>query len=350
VLSQFVRAETNLALDLAIKETGRTLIPVLIQDCDVTTLAPLLRTYQWVDFAHKPAETAYAQLRQRLQAGSVTVADPLPPPKEDRRGRASQPNVPQRTFPMLPVAALIVVVLAAIIILQILGHTTVGGNFSIHYSATATPSKITPTTTAVSTTLLTLYTQQGQHVVSDPLNQAGSYPWDTFSRSGGYCTFTNGAYRAEERNPGIYTQCLLRNSDYGNILFQAKVQILGGDSGGLVFWANKTTNIEYHFDITASGDFDLVMFQLTSQNNLVSTQLVPPTLSNTIHTGFGAINILQVLTHGSVVYLYVNGTPVDVWLNPKASSGAIGFLAYDNSRATTVVIQDADVWTAPAGQ
>jgi hypothetical protein len=184
---------------------------------------------------------------------------------------------------------------------------------------------------------------QGQHVISDDLSAPHQYRWDSKSNSGSTCAYENGAYHAGESQPAFFNQCLLQHYTFTDFLFQATVQITQGDEGGLIFRANASSNVEFHFDITTDGHFDLIRQTLSGP-----TQLILPEKTNAIHTGYGQINHLAVLTEGGAVHLYVNQLEVALWVI-GTSSGAIGFLAYDLTNATSVAYFDADVWNAPAG-
>jgi hypothetical protein len=186
--------------------------------------------------------------------------------------------------------------------------------------------------------------KQGTLVVNDNLKAPDQYPWDRKSGSGYFCGYLNGDYHAQESQLQTFNQCLLQSpNNFTDFLFQATMQIIKGDDGGLVFRANPTTNVEYRFDVAANGTFDLIRQTLSG-----STQLIKPTLSGAIHTANNQTNNLAVLTENTRVYLFVNGTEVDV-CTIGSSSGAIGFHVYDYSNSTDVVFLDAQLWTAPPG-
>jgi hypothetical protein len=242
--------------------------------------------------------------------------------------------------------ALVLGLAAVVSILQFLGiaHLQDILPHSVNTVVTTTATRSSTATNGAGPSLYQLYMTRGMHAVMDSLNQPSQYQWDVFSRSGGRCEYREGAYRAEISTPATFTQCLIHNSTFTDFLFQAKVQIITGDEGGLVIRANKTKNIEYHFDIATNGEFDLI--RETSNGPI---QLIPPTPTNAIYKGLNAINQLAVLTQGNDIYLFVNQHQVTFWQDSSSSSGAIGFLAYDETRSTDVAYQDADVWAAPPG-
>jgi hypothetical protein len=189
------------------------------------------------------------------------------------------------------------------------------------------------------------YMKQGALVMNDNLEAPDQYPWGRKSGSGYFCGYMNENYHAQESQPLTYNQCLLQSpKNFTDFLFQATVQIIKGDDGGLVFRANPTTYVEYRFDVAANGTFDLIR----QASNKAPQQLIKPTPSHTIHKGNSETNQLAVLTERTHVYLFVNGINVDT-STIGLSSGAIGFHAYDYSNPTDVVFLNAQLWTAPSG-
>src|SRR5262249_28392897 len=90
VRAEWVREETNLALRLAVKDAHRRVIPVLHQQCDVNTLAPLLGNRQIVDCATQDESLGFTQLVAALQAPAAGAMRAIDPAYEEARRRASE--------------------------------------------------------------------------------------------------------------------------------------------------------------------------------------------------------------------------------------------------------------------
>ena len=76
VASEWVREETNLALNEAVWHRERRIIPVRYHDCDIGSLAALLLNRQIVDCAFQGIEAGFQQLVEAIQtAGSPDIHD-----------------------------------------------------------------------------------------------------------------------------------------------------------------------------------------------------------------------------------------------------------------------------------
>jgi hypothetical protein len=185
------------------------------------------------------------------------------------------------------------------------------------------------------------YIHGGTLVFSDPLidNSKGvSWAQDPIN-----CTFTGGAYHVKSPDPRFYDDCLAVDSNYTNFAFEAQMQIVNGDGGGLIFRDQSTPQAfrSYAIDVYQDGSYDLY---ITSGSN---TSALTSGNSPAIKQGLGQSNLVAVVAQGSTLTIYINHQQITSITDSTFTHGKIGFEASPNStngHATEIVFSNVRVW------
>ncbi len=171
------------------------------------------------------------------------------------------------------------------------------------YSTHVTTPRATPNITAP------IY----QHALTQTTAPAG---WSTQS----VCSFTPQGLVVQPSSGQAYI-CLAPAASLSDLSVTVSVQQLSGAAShafGIAFRHNEPKSY-YFFGVDSSGHFTL-----TVVTNDVSHTVIPFTANSAIHTGVGATNILQVVSVGQQVTLFVNGKAVGEATLSTYASGTVG--------------------------
>jgi len=185
------------------------------------------------------------------------------------------------------------------------------------------------------------YTHGGTLVFSDPLsdNSKGvSWAQDPIN-----CSFMGGAYHVKAPDPHFYDDCLAVDSNYTNFAFEAQMQIMKGDGGGLIFRDQDTPQAyrNYTLDMFQDGSYDLYIVNASGATILTSGN------SSAIKQGVGQSNLVAVVAQGNTITVYINHQQIASITDSTYNHGKIGFEATangTNGHATEVVFSNARVW------
>jgi hypothetical protein len=204
----------------------------------------------------------------------------------------------------------------------------------------ATATAVTVATAQANQALANAYattTAGGTLQFTDPLQDNGlGYSWDVTSTSGGGCAFTNNAYHSSVMQTSTVSPCFARATNYANIFFQAQMQILNGDQGGLAFCADAVGNTFYYFRVSRDGTYALEIYK---NGNPVST--LSKGNSSAINTVLNQINLLAVSVNGGKINLYINKQQVASVNDATLTHGQVGVVAEDVSHPTEVAFSNA---------
>jgi hypothetical protein len=189
-------------------------------------------------------------------------------------------------------------------------------------------------------TLATAYattTTEGTLQFNDPLQDNGlGYNWDEIKASGGGCVFTNGTYHSSVMQTGIISPCFARATDYSNIFYQAQMQILKGDQGGLAFYADAASNTFYYFRVSKDGTYALEIYK-----NANPAGTLRKGSSVAVKVGLNQTNLLAVRVKGGKIDLYINMQLVASVNDTTLTHGQVGVVAEDVSHPTEVAFSNA---------
>jgi cytoskeletal protein RodZ len=208
----------------------------------------------------------------------------------------------------------------------------------------ATATVAAAATTQANAALTSAYatkTARGVLQFDDPLQDNGlGYRWDEISVSGGGCAFTNQAYHSRVSQSHVVSPCFARATDYRNFFYQINMQIVSGDQGGLIFYADAATDTFYYFRIGADGSYALEIYK---QANAVGT--LQQGKSEAIKTGLNQNNLLAVSVEKGRIDLYINMQPITSVNDTTLAHGQVGVVAEDISHPTEVAFSNARVRT-----
>jgi len=216
--------------------------------------------------------------------------------------------------------------------------------------AIATPTvNVTATAHANTTATATAgvkdpYTHSGTLLFVDPLSDnSKGYGW---SEDAPNCVFTGGAYHVIAPDARYSDYCLAQATNFNDFAFEAQMQIIKGDAGGLDFRFTSTTNNEYYeFYIGQDGSYDLYLVTGTSSSGI---KALTSGSNPAIKQGLNQTNLIAVVAQGHSIMLYVNHQLIDKVTDSTYTSGRIGFDAdtlATNGHPTEVVFSNAKVWT-----
>jgi len=205
---------------------------------------------------------------------------------------------------------------------------------------TATATTAAAATVRANAALATAYattTAEGTLQFDDPLQDNGlGYNWDETSSSGGGCAFTNNAYHSSVIQTSTVSPCFARATDYSNIFYQAQMQILKGDQGGLVFCADAVSNTFYYFRVSRDGSYALEIYR---NGSLVGT--LHKGSSSAVRIGLNQTNLLAVRVKGGKIDLYINMQLIASVNDATLKHGQVGVVAEDITYPTEVAFSNA---------
>src|SRR5712692_2742891 len=213
-----------------------------------------------------------------------------------------------------------------------------------HAQATATAHAQATATASAIVALQNPYTHSGTLALSDPLSDnSKGYGW---SEDAPNCVFTGGAYHVIAPDARYSDYCLAQATNFNDFAFEAQMQIIKGDAGGLDFRFTSTTNNEYYeFYIGQDGSYDLYLVTGTSSSGI---KALTSGSNPAIKQGLNQTNLIAVVAQGHSIMLYVNHQLIDKVTDSTYTGGRIGFDAdtlATNGHPTEVVFSNAKVWT-----
>ena len=180
----------------------------------------------------------------------------------------------------------------------------------------------------------------GKLVLDDPLsNNNRGYGWQETSapssNDGMACQFIGGAYHVINEQPGTFSAChtVLFTS---NFAFEAQMQIIKGNCGGLVLRDTRSQAHAYAFEVCQNGFYKFHRF-----DGFSSGQTLQTAFSLAIVTGLNQSNVITAIANGSTFDLYVNHHKIATMHDSSYSQGEFGVSANANTEA---VYTHAKMW------
>jgi hypothetical protein len=228
---------------------------------------------------------------------------------------------------------------------QVATATAVAGTNATATAGTqATATVVAATTAQANAALASTYattTARGVLQFDDPLQDNGlGYRWDEISVSGGGCAFTNQAYHSRVSQSHVISPCFARATDYRSFFYEANMQIISGDQGGLIFCADAATDTFYYFRVGADGNYALEIYR---QANAIG--ILQQGKSEAIKTGLNQNNLLAISVEKGRIDLYINMRPIVSVNDTTLAHGQVGVVAEDILQPTEVVFSNARVRT-----
>ena len=183
----------------------------------------------------------------------------------------------------------------------------------------------------------------GMLALYDPLNHNDrGYQWDSVRNSSGACGFTGQAYDVSTPQKHFFFFCTAEATDFSNFAFEAQMQILKGDCGGLIFRSDANSGKLYLFEVCQDGTYSLYLYK--SFSGATAKTLVSGS-NPAINPGLDKTNVIAVVAKGSSFKLYVNRQPIDIITDSTYSHGQIALFALASPDPTEVAFNNAKVWT-----
>src|SRR5713226_9502843 len=185
------------------------------------------------------------------------------------------------------------------------------------------------------------YTHSGTLAFSDPLSDnSKGYGWGETAPN---CAFTGGTYHAIAPDANYADYCLANASNLSNFVVEARMQVVKGDGGGIVFRVTSTNpnNEYYEFVIFQDGSYD---FYLVTGNSSSDSKTLSSGSNPAITHGLNQTNLIAVVAKGNSIMLYVNHQPIAKVTDSTYTGGKIGFVAYPNTNPTDVAFSNLKVW------
>jgi eukaryotic-like serine/threonine-protein kinase len=181
----------------------------------------------------------------------------------------------------------------------------------------------------------------GSPTLDDPLSRPDGNSWDETSSSGEGCAFVAGAYHASELQQNNATPCMAQVTNFSSFVYQVRMTILRGDTGGIIFRATGSTAKYYSLSISQDGSYELVKSVSASGTN---DQVLLSGSTRAFKTGLNQANLVAVVAQSNLLSLYVNKQYVAGVSDSSYTSGEIGVLAQDATQPTEVAYSNAQVW------
>ena len=238
-------------------------------------------------------------------------------------------------------ATILAAIISGIFLLRSTGSTSLTPSLTatqIPTSTLVTTTTQTPTIVNPTTSPQDLYTRttKSNSTFTDPLHSQDNNNWSVDTE----CSFSNGAYHVSV--PSTYfAWCIEQSIDFSNFIYQAQINIVKGDYGGIVFREDFTNIIFYYFYFGEDGSYNLFLYKGIKGQKGESLQTGH---SSVINTGLNQPNLVAVLADGSNLYLYINKQFVTSVSDSTTTSGQIGIIALPNPNPTEVVASNIQVW------
>ena len=183
-------------------------------------------------------------------------------------------------------------------------------------------------------------------VMNDPLSGPDNFGLDNYTGDNGKtkCFFSQSAMHSSAQ-PGDFSPCYAKATNYQNFVVQVKMMIISGHSGGLVFRADSTNDKGYQFRISTDGTYILNRIVLDQQGNILSDgETVASGSSVYIQKGVNQTNQLGVVAQGDTISLFVNGKYIDSATDTTYHSGQVGVYVDSDAGSVEGVFSNLQVW------
>ena len=244
-----------------------------------------------------PPEPSGEPFLQTTEAGETLPTAPV----------ASPP--PARRTPLLVLTTTfsIVSLLVIIVLVFLLIHN------ALQNSAAQTPLKQFATSDPQA-----IYTQVTTKipVVSDVFSSKTSSDW-TPTATGSCAVSGNSLHVTAPQGDNVL--CASKTLSVSNFACQVQITLKQGDTTGLLFRANTTSQKSYAIELTSQGTYLLG----TGQSGTTNFEVLAEGTSSAIKGGSEQANLLTIIALGSILYLYVNKQFIISTSDLSSSSGLI---------------------------
>lgn len=293
------------------------------------------------------AEFSGVQAPVGIPAGEVIMYSPLSPEPGGSVSSSSYPPIPGFVPPVTSApkhrgpSIAITLILSVLVLLLVFGGIFVGIRIGQSHSGRAPTQAVTTPTASPTPDSNQLYQQVTiqNPLFVDSLQNATLSLWSVYERPTYGCEIKSDGLHVHTKHTGHFGYCTSGRGEFSNFAFQVEMKILSGAGGGVTFRTNTQAGDLYYFHVHPDGTY----FIYLEQNSESSTGLGRGTVSS-FSSGFGQMNTLTVIAHGSQIYLYVNQKFLTKIQDSTYASGYIGVAASDSSAPAEVVYTNAQIW------
>src|SRR5262249_50188899 len=125
--------------------------------------------------------------------------------------------------------------------------------------------------------------------------------------------------------------CTANATNFSNFVYEVRMTILKGDSGGLIFRADARNSKFYEFSINRNGSFDFSI-HTAGTSTIEATGQIP-----SFHQGTNQSNLIAVEAQNNEITLFLNYYYITDLTDYHFSQGQIGIVAGTNNNTTEVV-------------
>jgi pSer/pThr/pTyr-binding forkhead associated (FHA) protein/tetratricopeptide (TPR) repeat protein len=269
---------------------------------------------------------------------------PIPPPQPQRRARGAITAFMALVLLVIIGSSGLIYYTQVFYPAQLKAHAVASATALASDHATGTvQAQATATASLIASNPNPYLPGSGTVALYDPLNDNNrGYHWDSVTNSSGTCGFTGQAYDVSTPRNNFFFFCTAEATNFSNFAFEAQMQILKGDCGGLIFRADANNGKLYLFDVCQDGSYSLYLYRNFSGT---TAKTLGSGSSAAITTGLNQTNVLAVVAQGTALDLYVNNQKIDSVSDGTYSHGQIALAADASNDPTEVAFNNARVWT-----
>ena len=171
----------------------------------------------------------------------------------------------------------------------------------------------------------------GERVLYDPLGSQSASDWRIGDWNDSSFFFSEGALHLIVKKNGIYASSVANATHFSDFAFQAKMTLITGDGGGIVFRSG----------VEVAGGYRFFVGRDYSDLHCGRQQLF---IDKTTKAALNQTYLLTVVAKGSDLFLYINERCMAQVQDNTASSGKIGLMAVNSTHDTHVQFRDVQVW------
>lgn len=172
----------------------------------------------------------------------------------------------------------------------------------------------------------------------DALNDPSISQWSVAEHPLSGCEVKSDGLHVHINNLHHFFYCTSGRGKFTNFAFQVDMKILSGQ-GGITFRGDTVAGNLYYIRFLPDSSYTIS----TEQNNQFSSALALG-IATTFTTGFGQTNTVTMIAQGRQMYFYTNQKFFSQISDSTYTTGFIGLLADDNTKASEVVYMNAKIW------
>lgn len=176
--------------------------------------------------------------------------------------------------------------------------------------------------------------------MNDTLTRPDNFGWDNYSTQNTTCSFVNTSFHSKAQ-PGFFSPCYAKGTNYSNFLLQAQIAFVSGHSGGIVFRADSQSDLSYQFRISTDGTCILKKL-VKDSGGQVQTQILFSGSTATVVAG--KPNLVAILAQDNHFYAFVNKKYVNSASDSTYQNGQVGVYVDSDANVVEAIFNAVQVW------